>query len=109
MAVEAAPVNPCVPSPCGPNSQCLPQGQAPACSCLPNYIGAPPACRPECVINPDCPSTQACVNQRCRDPCPGSCGTNAECRVVSHTVSCTCAPGFTGNAFVQCFPQQRES
>nr|1OIG_A Chain A, Dumpy, isoform Y len=24
--------------------------------------------RPECVLNSDCPSNQACVNQKCRDP-----------------------------------------
>lgn len=98
--------DPCVPSPCGPNAQCQTNGKSPACSCLPNYIGSPPNCRPECVINPDCSPTQACINSKCTDPCPGSCGLNAQCQVVSHAVSCTCSPGFTGNPFVQCLQQE---
>lgn len=105
---EQIPKNPCEPSPCGPNSMCRANGPTPSCQCIAGYIGTTPNCRPECVINPDCPSNQACINQKCRDPCPGSCGTDAECRVVSHTVSCTCSVGYTGNPFVQCIIQQRE-
>jgi len=97
---------PCDPSPCGPNSQCIASGNNPSCSCLPSYIGAPPNCRPECIINPDCPSTLACINNKCRDPCPGSCGSDAHCQVVNHAVSCLCPSGFTGNPFVQCIYQQ---
>lgn len=100
--------NPCDPSPCGPNSVCQVAGDSPSCRCLEGYIGNPPSCRPECVINPDCPSTQACINNKCKDPCPGSCGENAECRIVSHMVSCSCATGYTGNPFVQCIQQKIE-
>lgn len=96
------PEDPCLPSPCGPNAQCQNNGGNPACSCLPSYIGTPPSCRPECVINPDCPSNKACINAKCTDPCPGSCGENAECNVVNHAVTCTCSTGYTGNPFVQC-------
>lgn len=96
----------CNPSPCGPNSVCREIGETPSCTCLANYIGQPPNCRPECVINPDCVSVKACINNKCQDPCIGSCGLNAECRVISHTASCTCLPGFNGNAFVQCIPQK---
>lgn len=102
------PEDPCQPSPCGPNSMCKRVGDSPSCTCQPNYIGNPPNCRPECVINPDCPNTEACINNKCKDPCPGSCGENAECRVVSHTVTCSCSPGFTGNPFIQCIIQQQE-
>lgn len=98
----------CQPSPCGPNSECQSTGSAPICRCLQGYIGNPPNCRPECIINPDCPTNQACINNKCRDPCPGSCGTHAECRVISHAVTCTCAQGFTGNPFIQCVQKQRE-
>lgn len=101
--------NPCVPSPCGPNSLCRTNGKNPSCTCLEGYVGSPPNCRPECVINPDCHSGKACINSKCRDPCPGSCGVDAECRVISHAVSCLCRPGYTGNPFVQCIPQKRES
>lgn len=100
------PRNPCVPSPCGPNSQCISSGNNPSCSCLTSYIGAPPNCRPECIINPDCPSNLACINNKCRDPCPGSCGSEAQCQVVNHAVSCLCPAGYTGNPFIQCIIQQ---
>lgn len=100
------PVNPCLPSPCGPNSLCRVAGEVPSCQCIENYMGNPPNCRPECVINPDCPSTKACINNKCQDPCPGSCGENTECRIISHTVSCSCSPGYTGNPFVQCIPTE---
>lgn len=96
--------NPCVPSPCGPNAQCRSVGGTPACSCLPNYIGRPPNCRPECSINEECPGNLACQNERCRDPCPGSCGVHASCVVVKHAPMCTCDPGFTGDPFSGCSP-----
>jgi hypothetical protein len=99
------PVNPCQPSPCGPNSVCRAVGDQPSCSCIPNYTGAPPNCRPECAVNTDCPSNLACITEKCRDPCPGSCGFNAECRVQNHIPICTCIAGFVGDPFTQC---QRE-
>ena len=100
--------DPCLPTPCGPNSICRRVGDTPSCSCAQDYTGSPPNCRPECVINPDCPSNLACINNKCKDPCPGSCGVNTECRVISHTVSCSCSPGFVGNPFVQCTVKQEE-
>ena len=104
---EKIPVNPCQPSPCGPNSECRVSGDSPSCSCLPEFIGSPPRCRPECVSNSECPSSQACINQKCRDPCPGICGQNAECRVFSHTPMCLCSEGFTGDPFSVCTPIQQ--
>lgn len=74
----------------------------PACSCLPNYIGVPPQCRPECILSSECKSLLACVNQKCADPCPGSCGINAQCHVLNHLPVCTCMEGFTGDPFTQC-------
>ncbi|XP_026684041.1 LOW QUALITY PROTEIN: neurogenic locus notch homolog protein 1-like, partial [Diaphorina citri] len=102
------PVNPCQPSPCGPNAQCEVRGETAACSCLANYIGSPPNCRPECTINAECPPTQACVNQRCADPCANVCGYNAQCSVINHTPVCACLPGFTGDPFTQCQIVQAE-
>lgn len=67
-------------------------------------IGTSPNCRPECILGSDCPSTSACVNQKCVDPCPGTCGSNSDCRVVNHSPICTCASGYTGNAFDNCRP-----
>ncbi|VEN50381.1 unnamed protein product, partial [Callosobruchus maculatus] len=105
---EPAPVptNPCQPSPCGPNSQCKEVNGAPSCSCLPEFLGSPPNCKPECISNSECPSHQACINQKCKDPCPGVCGQNAECRVVAHTPNCACLQGFSGNPFQQCLEIQ---
>lgn len=105
LLVEAPiqqPVNPCQPSPCGPNSLCQVIGDSPSCSCLPEFKGAPPNCRPECVSNSECVSHLACIRLKCQDPCPGSCGSNAECRVVSHTPNCVCLPGYSGDPFTQC-------
>lgn len=106
--VKSPPQDPCVPSPCGPNSICKNDRNGPVCQCQPEFFGSPPNCRPECIINPDCQSTQACINNKCSNPCPESCGTNAECRVIGHAVSCSCPTGYAGNAFVQCVPQQEE-
>lgn len=99
---DVVPANPCHPSPCGPNSQCKPIGDTPSCSCLPDFTGSPPNCRPECVTSSECASHLACINQKCKDPCPGLCGANAECRVISHTPTCLCSVGYTGDPFTQC-------
>ncbi|XP_046391541.1 neurogenic locus notch homolog protein 1-like [Ischnura elegans] len=106
--VEAPPINPCQPSPCGPYAECRVIGDSPSCSCLPEYRGSPPNCRPECVSNSECPSHLACINQKCKDPCPGTCGAGAECRVISHTPNCFCPAGFFGDPFVHCRPQPVE-
>ncbi|XP_066901548.1 neurogenic locus notch homolog protein 1-like, partial [Halyomorpha halys] len=100
--IQQVPENPCIPSPCGPNSQCKVSGDSPSCSCLPDFLGVPPNCRPECVSNGECASHLACINKKCKDPCPNTCGTNAICSVVSHTPQCLCPPGYTGDPFIQC-------
>lgn len=94
--------DPCLPSPCGSFSQCRSIGGSPACTCLENYIGQPPNCRPECIIHSECPSDRACINMKCVNPCPGSCGTNALCSVINHIPTCRCSEGYTGNTFILC-------
>jgi hypothetical protein len=71
-------------------------------------IGNPPNCRPECVTNFDCSNDKACINQKCRDPCPGACGLNAECRVVSHVPNCQCISGYEGDPFTGCQPVRHD-
>lgn len=96
--------NPCQPSPCGPNSQCKNVNENAVCSCLPNYSGTPPTCRPECTVSSECPNTRACINQKCLDPCPGTCGRNANCRMIKHSPICSCKNSFTGDPFTICYP-----
>lgn len=95
--------NPCAPSPCGPNSLCEVTATGTSkCTCLPTYVGSPPNCRPECITNPDCTKNLACINMKCTDPCPGSCGLNADCTVVNHVANCICINGYTGDPFTIC-------
>lgn len=98
------PRDPCNPSPCGANAQCRNINGGPSCSCLATYVGSPPNCRPECTINSECRSNQACIREKCRDPCPGSCGFNARCSVINHTPICVCPEGYIGDPFTSCSP-----
>lgn len=96
------PLNPCEPSPCGPNSRCLvSENRYAICSCLPGYRGTPPVCQPECTASYECPQNRACVNLKCIDPCPGTCGIGARCEVINHNPICSC-PNSKGNPFVSC-------
>lgn len=99
------PKDPCYPSPCGPYSQCRDSNGSPSCSCVANYIGSPPNCRPECISHSECSSNRACINEKCRDPCPGSCGNNARCEVINHIPICTCSDEYTGDPFTSCYPK----
>ena len=94
--------NPCTSNLCGPNSQCREINGQPACSCLTNYVGRPPNCRPECKDNSECPTILACINEKCKNPCPGSCGDMARCSVQNHVPLCTCPEGYEGDANIRC-------
>lgn len=98
--------DPCVPNPCGLNSICerTPGGRY-QCSCVAGYLGSPPFCRPECLQNDECSRELACINMKCRDPCPGSCGLNTRCVVVNHVPNCACLDGFVGDPFRSCYPK----
>ena len=95
--------DPCFPNPCGPNSA-IPRvsGDRCQCSCLPDMIGSPPNCKPECILNADCPPHLACISRKCRDPCPGLCGSGAYCKVRNHIPLCVCNKGYQGDPFTQC-------
>lgn len=101
-------VNPCLPSPCGPYSECREVNNHAVCSCQKNYIGTPPSCRPECMVSSECAQNKACINQKCVDPCPGTCGQNARCQTVNHNPICSCATGYTGDPFVRCLPERKD-
>lgn len=102
LAPPVADITPCIPSPCGPHSVCKDLSGVPSCSCLPEFVGSPPYCKPECTSNSECSPNLACINQKCKNPCIGACGVNAECRTVSHSPMCFCAQGYTGDAFSSC-------
>lgn len=92
-------LDPCNPSPCGPNAICN-NGE---CTCLSEYHGDPYfGCRPECVLSTDCPNDKACLRSKCVDPCINMCGLNADCNVYNHIAVCSCPIGMTGDAFTQC-------
>lgn len=103
FVIVTANVQPCSPSPCGPNSLCRVVNEVAVCSCQPNYIGSPPSCRPECVVSAECLLPQACLNNKCQDPCPGTCGINANCQVINHNPICSCSSGHTGDPFTRCY------
>lgn len=102
-----SPHNLCEPSPCGSHSICRVIGDRPTCSCQPGFIGQPPNCRPECVTSSECHQQEACINQKCRNPCEGTCGLGAECRVIQHNPICTCPKGYLGDPFEQCLPRRK--
>lgn len=96
-------VNPCEPSPCGPNAVCTQKNNAGSCTCIADYTGNPyEGCRPECVLSSDCPTDKACIRNKCQDPCPGVCGSNAQCNVVNHVPTCSCIQGYIGDPFTTC-------
>lgn len=99
-------INPCQPSPCGLFSQCRVANGHAVCSCQANYIGSPPACRPECTVSTDCMQDKACINQKCLNPCSGTCGINSRCNVINHNPICSCSPGFNGDPFVRCIQEE---
>lgn len=99
--------HPCAANPCGANAVCTERGGAGACKCLPDYFGDPySGCRPQCVTNSECPSHYACLNNKCKDPCPGVCAFNAECRVINHSPQCNCMIGYVGNPLTGCHKEE---
>ena len=105
------PTSPCVPNPCSLNALCVitPLGHS-MCQCPPGLGGdptGPEGCHGfECTIDEDCTTSQACINHRCRDPCPGSCGIDATCRVEEHHPVCSCKASLTGNPLTRCYSMQ---
>lgn len=39
---------------------------------------------------------------KCKDPCPGTCASNADCAVINHLPVCTCRSEYTGDPFRYC-------
>lgn len=99
---EEVPYEPCLPSPCGPNSKCENYNGYAKCSCNENYSGRAPNCRPECIMNSECSFNTACINNKCSNPCHGTCGLDADCSVVNHYPICSCPPPLRGDPLLRC-------
>ncbi|XP_038215243.1 fibrillin-1-like [Zerene cesonia] len=103
-------VNPCDKSPCAANTDCYVSKHEPVCECQSGSHGDPyKGCvKFECIKDSDCPSDEACVNNKCRNSCniPRACGRNANCVSRDHIGHCYCASGFTGDPVLGCVPVQ---
>lgn len=95
--------NPCAPSPCGLNSNCKVSNNQAVCTCQLEYVGTPPLCKPECLVSSDCPTRQACIKRKCKNPCPGVCGQNTDCQVINHSPICSCISRYTGDPLSRCY------
>ena len=97
--------DPCNPSPCGSNADCTDKNSLGVCICRNEYHGNPYiACKPECVLDSDCSRDKNCDDNKCKNPCPGQCGSGAECHVANHIIMCNCPEGYTGDPFSYCRP-----
>ena len=61
-----------------------------------------------CSDNNDCPDYNVCENRQCIDPCAQNdpCAKNAFCKVINHSVICTCPTGFVGSPEISCLPRK---
>lgn len=58
--------------------------------------------RAECLDDSECRGHLVCSNNKCIDPCAGTCGANSNCEARNHLPVCSCPPGHTGDPFVSC-------
>lgn len=74
---------------------------------FPNFITVQ-AALPECTVDSDCPSSRACINEKCQEPCAISnpCGVFAECNTLQHRPVCNCPDGWAGNPQIHCYKRE---
>lgn len=102
--------NPCQRTKCGINAICQDVGNEAFCFCPPDFLGDPAIeCKPQCTMNSDCSSNEACINNKCTDPCSlnNVCGIHAICLCSDHTVSCLCPDGYIGDPLSQCIYRRK--
>lgn len=106
-------VDPCKasPPPCPPNVKCYSYDNriaiCDACASSDSYGSG--SCKPECTTDSECPSSMACMNQRCENPCLNTCGINSECRVIYHKPNCRCMENMVGNPYESCSYPARDT
>lgn len=93
-------------STCGKEAVCYGSNHRAICECPPGLIGNP---RIACIVvgcrsDSECPSTRACINNKCENPCVSAnpCDRSAECRVYNHEPVCACPPGYVGDSKTGC-------
>lgn len=99
--------DPCPYEQCGIKAICTVNVHRARCQCPPGHKGSPYVeCRPyECLTDPECPTTLACRNEKCVDPC--ACAANAVCEAQNHRGICTCIPDYRGDPyFAGCEPSK---
>lgn len=97
----------CEQNPCGINAICKERNNAASCVCQNGYFGDPyVSCNLECLMNSHCSLMEACINNKCVDPCKDLCThPNSKCSVTNHIAVCQCKEGYTGsNPFERCTP-----
>ena len=102
--------DPCLFETCGANAYCKAKAHRAICLCLENHKGDPyrQCTRYECLSDPDCPTTLACRQEKCVDPC--QCAQNADCSPRNHKGICTCKTGYTGDPYgVACVKSKSEN
>lgn len=110
-------VNPCTNgNPCSRTAECRADNHRAVCTCPVGYIGdpfvncyvEPIVQKPECQSDNQCPTSKACINQLCRDPCAdrNPCIQNAECRTIQHHPTCVCPVGWAGDPQIQCYKRK---
>lgn len=108
---ESEPKLSCGEKICGENTDCSQRGKVFKCVCKKDFYGdALIGCHPECRINSDCPFDKACMRNKCVNPCNENiCGLRATCEVRNHRGVCSCRPGLTGNAYLECSEISRDT
>ena len=99
--------DPCPFEQCGIKAFCTVNVHRARCQCPQGHKGSPYVeCKPyECLTDPECPTTLACRNEKCVDPC--DCAANAECEARNHRGICTCIPNYRGDPYFEgCKPSK---
>lgn len=107
-------VDPCLrDDKCSPLAECRVLNHLPICRCPFGFTGNPyiscqPPVEPECRQDDDCPRNQACLNQKCQNPCLAvvPCTEPSDCRVMDthpvRTMSCVCPSGYISSGSGTC-------
>lgn len=100
-------LNPCLrDGACGKDAMCRVSDHRVLCMCSDGYRGEPSQeCSLfECQKDADCEADKRCKDGSCKNPCLefGTCGVNAQCRVINRKSHCSCPPGHAGNPLVEC-------